>query len=599
MGIEVAYSGQSQKKSCMDEYDDMNSDDDKKIDEVNETNEEDSTFSQKCKVLREYLASYNAKYSHCFKGDASSYFLFTINSIKVALKKCTEHEKRQAVLESEKEKQIITADDSGEPLVVDEDSSKAALSVEKKSELLDKGKDETCESKQFEDQKQQCIEGTHSSEPESRNEEITSGSSQDVSLSNGSLSPNHGQPDNKAQSSASHSRADSLSDATTLESPETGEIVPQLDNGLRGVSFIDSESKNPSDVSRLGNRNHLNTKIHDSYDLISEHHIFPGASKFTITVPSVRQVDKTDQTLQHGAADTLPSEISAKESSPELSLHGEETSTISAPSPAGEMVSTDLDLTPEGQAPTGIPSTTGMLPHSDKSMSIVAPLPLEQSLFAERTASTTHILTDGIMLPTSQYLLASQTSSPAQYLSQSQPSTPKGNLSPQNQLSPEMEIPAQTLLLRQRCDHSKTSCDEYITLSQTDLQKLNMLNHKSGVQSTLHNGDSSSKGEYTLENHSVQNYTKSSTSYTGSGGTSIKLYVIIILVILAIILLSILLFKYACLRGHFSKKKKKKRQRIQEELDRIMYSPSIFNEKNMYLPYTRLENSYNDIAYEI
>lgn len=52
------------------------------------------------------------------------------------------------------------------------------------------------------------------------------------------------------------------------------------------------------------------------------------------------------------------------------------------------------------------------------------------------------------------------------------------------------------------------------------------------------------------------------------------------------------------MRGYFLKKKKKKRQRIQQELDRIMYSTSIFDEKNMYLSYSRLQNSYYDILYE-
>ncbi|SBS89358.1 PIR protein [Plasmodium ovale] len=78
----------------------------------------------------------------------------------------------------------------------------------------------------------------------------------------------------------------------------------------------------------------------------------------------------------------------------------------------------------------------------------------------------------------------------------------------------------------------------------------------------------------------------------------IKMYIIIGVIIFAVILLFILLFKYACLRGYFSKKKKKKRQMIQEELDRLMYSPSIFDEKNMYLPYTQLENSYYENEYE-
>ncbi|SBT02873.1 PIR Superfamily Protein [Plasmodium ovale curtisi] len=43
---------------------------------------------------------------------------------------------------------------------------------------------------------------------------------------------------------------------------------------------------------------------------------------------------------------------------------------------------------------------------------------------------------------------------------------------------------------------------------------------------------------------------------------------------------------------------KKKRQMIQEELDRLMNSPSIFDEKNMYLPNTHLEKSYEEYRYE-
>ncbi|SBT57380.1 PIR Superfamily Protein [Plasmodium ovale wallikeri] len=46
------------------------------------------------------------------------------------------------------------------------------------------------------------------------------------------------------------------------------------------------------------------------------------------------------------------------------------------------------------------------------------------------------------------------------------------------------------------------------------------------------------------------------------------------------------------------KKKKRKRQMIQEELDRLMNSPSIFDEKNMYLSYTYLEKPYEEYIYE-
>ncbi|SBT00254.1 PIR Superfamily Protein [Plasmodium ovale curtisi] len=47
---------------------------------------------------------------------------------------------------------------------------------------------------------------------------------------------------------------------------------------------------------------------------------------------------------------------------------------------------------------------------------------------------------------------------------------------------------------------------------------------------------------------------------------------------------------FTTLGRRFSKKKKKKRQEIQEELERIMYSPSNFNENNMYLSYAHLED---------
>ncbi|SBT31175.1 hypothetical protein POVWA2_002790 [Plasmodium ovale wallikeri] len=51
-------------------------------------------------------------------------------------------------------------------------------------------------------------------------------------------------------------------------------------------------------------------------------------------------------------------------------------------------------------------------------------------------------------------------------------------------------------------------------------------------------------------------------------------------------------------REIFSKNKKTKRQKIREELDKIMYSPLNFEEDNIYLSYSRPEYSFYDAEYE-
>ncbi|SBS82469.1 PIR Superfamily Protein [Plasmodium ovale curtisi] len=82
----------------------------------------------------------------------------------------------------------------------------------------------------------------------------------------------------------------------------------------------------------------------------------------------------------------------------------------------------------------------------------------------------------------------------------------------------------------------------------------------------------------------------SSTPETQPWMNALKMYIIIGLAILGSLLLLILLFKFTSLGSRFSNKKKKKRQEIQEELERMMYSPSNFNENNMYLSYAQLED---------
>lgn len=190
MGVKVVFSEQLQGKTCMDEYNDISTDDDKKIEDVNKTDEDDPTFTQKCNILRQYLNEYNAKYSHCFTGEDSVYFLYTISSINGALTKCTNY-KRRLELESHRTKSIHVESKLGEKYSQVDHSAKGTVSPGEEGEATSECKEETCKTKHLENQEQSERGGTRGGEPDSRSEQITSGSSQELEAPTDTLSTGH------------------------------------------------------------------------------------------------------------------------------------------------------------------------------------------------------------------------------------------------------------------------------------------------------------------------------------------------------------------------------------------------------------------------
>ncbi|SBT57689.1 PIR Superfamily Protein [Plasmodium ovale wallikeri] len=226
MGVKVAFSEQLQGKTCMDEYNDISSDDDKKIEDVNKTDEEDPTFTQKCNILRQYLNEYSAKYSRCFTGEYSGYFLYTISSINEALTKCTNYERRLE-LESDRKKLINVESKLGEKDSHVDHSEKGKVSPGEEDEATSECKEETCKTKHLENQEQSESEGMLDGEPDSRSEQITSGSSQELGTPTDTLSTGHevlgtishvssADPEDKDSPSRAHA-----SDTLTIQ-PETG-----------------------------------------------------------------------------------------------------------------------------------------------------------------------------------------------------------------------------------------------------------------------------------------------------------------------------------------------------------------------------------------
>ncbi|SBT73151.1 hypothetical protein, conserved [Plasmodium ovale] len=409
MGVDVTFSSQSKGKTCTDEYYEIDSDDDKKLEVVNETDETDSTFLQKCSILKQYLVLYNEKYNHCFNSEAAVYFLTNREMINTALMRCARYEELQATLEHGKEKEVITEKELGEKHTQHEDLAVETVSSGKEGEPTAECKEEICKTPHSREQTQEETNVIGGEEPDSRGDKVVAGFPQEPVLVYNSLSTN-----------------------------------PDQSGHENHLSEADSEGITNTDA-----RGHATYHSMDSPD-----------DEVTELLTFLYRKHPVQIIFSEVAGSTLVRE------------------------PPREMKQTFENVPSTGES---------------------SPLP--------------------------------------EVSSQKKPKTEEGK-----QLSPELSL------------------------------------ESAPEQASTHTGLSHSGAVLVPEEE--------------PGTNPIKMYIIIILVILAIVLLSILIFKYAYLRGYISKKKKKKRQRIQDELDRLMYSPSIFDEKNIYLPYTQLENSYYCNEYE-
>ncbi|SBT57877.1 PIR Superfamily Protein [Plasmodium ovale wallikeri] len=190
MGVDVTFSSQSRGKTCTDEYSEIDPDDDKKLEVVNETDETDSTFLQKCSVLKQYLVSYNEKYKHCFNSEAAVYFLANREMINTALTRCTRYEKLQETLEREKGKKVVTEKELGEKHTQEEDLAVRTVSSGKEGEPTAECKEEICKTPHSREQTKEETNVIGGEEPDSRGDKVVAGFPQEPVLVYNSLSTN-------------------------------------------------------------------------------------------------------------------------------------------------------------------------------------------------------------------------------------------------------------------------------------------------------------------------------------------------------------------------------------------------------------------------
>ncbi|SBS91361.1 PIR Superfamily Protein [Plasmodium ovale curtisi] len=335
MAVKVSFSEKSQSKTCMDEYFDIDPVIEKKLDDVNKTDENEDIFLEKCNDLRKYLESYNAQYKHCFDDEASYYFVHNRSLMDTALIRCTNYEKRLEESKSEQQAQVNKADEPGESHAEEEDSTKVALLGENKIETSEDCTDATCKSKELEDQKKPQREGANSGEPESKGELNTLETSQGLTLSHSPLSANQLQSGNEDHSSTFHTtEGTSLNDVPNISSKvdETGNTKTLL---------TDSPS----------------TPVKESVPLRS-----PSSSSATIRESPDDLVNQIDPIPKGSVTGAPLSQSSVKQSSPGQLADVEEVAPINPILSTAEFPTIGSFLTPaDGESnglslPPGVPS---------------------------------------------------------------------------------------------------------------------------------------------------------------------------------------------------------------------------------------------------
>ncbi|SBT00605.1 hypothetical protein POVCU1_061120, partial [Plasmodium ovale curtisi] len=242
MGVDVTFSSQSKRKTCTDEYYEIDPEDDKKLEVVNETDEKDSTFLQKCSVLKQYLVLYNEKYKHCFNSEAAVYFLTNRQMINTALIRCNRYEELQATLEREKGKQMITEKELGEKHAKEEDLAEGTISSGKESESTPECKEAICKTSHSEEQIQEETKEIGGEESDSRGDKDISESPQEPVLVDNSLSINPDQSGHESHPSKSDSEEISTStcytDITDTDAPghATYHSIDAPDDEVTGIA---------------------------------------------------------------------------------------------------------------------------------------------------------------------------------------------------------------------------------------------------------------------------------------------------------------------------------------------------------------------------
>ncbi|SBT02414.1 PIR Superfamily Protein [Plasmodium ovale curtisi] len=639
-------------EECFNEYFEAREETEAKVDVVIKIDENNNELSNKCNALEEYLNHYNKKYEKCFKGDIGYMYLQIRNSISQALTKCDRHDESHTSRMREGKKLTPDSEQYKGPPEVDDPETKTS-ELEKGSKAAQEGKDEFCKTECSGKQGMPGIKEAHGDKPEQGKDKVTFRSSQEGASPNTFLPTNRENTQDVTYSPIVNKEEDrSLKDLPSLEAPGTGEKDTHPDKSPKDDLHATSDPKRTSDVTGLGNDNLLCTHTSNNSTITPEA-LIPRNSHCVIRIESqIDKFHNTFPSLTASVTNISLSQNSAKASRLVLSPDTEEgvTSGPHSPdlvvqpttslSPGAVIEHADLssqfpklaspglstsapevaaqDSSSRGKEPGhpnsilpvgevthfGSPSHTEMPPFYGEPSSEITSSQDSESIHSTHFLRGEQRLSDSHITSNEQLSLGLHSSSISETISTLQSPYSMQRLNNRLSSSGQQEIPdrmlpsAEGTVPREQETEFNQETKSSVELGKTRKEYneehisdiFTITNHTSENQSALHNKVLSQNSAGSSGNGIVTYDTNPVTPETEPEGFPLRMYVIIILIILGVLLLLIILFKFTSLGGLFSKKKKNKRQEMQEELEKIMYSPPNVEKNSIFFSYGSIEH---------
>ncbi|SBS93260.1 PIR Superfamily Protein [Plasmodium ovale curtisi] len=552
--IQVTYwnSGLSREETkikCIEKLTEIRNHINGEIPKLNKSSLGEIDFVLKCLNLQEYINDEKHKYDDCFKDNSININPDVKKSIELVIQKCDEDNAEIKELQTDQEEPIDLKAKPEESPTEHEDCKKETAVEGKECETKLENGAVTLEAQQLTDQGKQELNGGLSSEsdpntvPEGNLRESIAVAGEDKSRSSSSNLAEVAGP--KADSPAGDS-GDTMTVNSRVSSREESNDIGATDDLRRTSSQSEGDSSLP--VATTGSST------------------FPNFSSSVVTETSDNGISFT--------CDTQHIKIFGNSSTGtyvEGKTTGSHPPTEEQPSAAASSSYGDLSTSEELEM--GGKSSRGE--HGDSAGKGIDGKQDQQRAVSGQEQSTETHLTYGKPSSDGQIVRHDQ-SSDAGLL---------GSIPQQNALEGYTTQDTSHREGGPRANESERQINGH-------LSKENIYQRHSQTQDHTHpTGSPSDGGKLTTEdgNSSILHYEL--------GGITIKTYITIGLSILGFILLLTFLIKFTAFGRIFSKKKKKNRQTIQEELHRIMYSPSSLEEQNIYMSYGNSEYSQYDSQY--
>ncbi|SBT56594.1 PIR Superfamily Protein [Plasmodium ovale wallikeri] len=570
--IQVTYWGsnldhEGKREFCIRKLADIQNHVDEEILKLSKTHEE-ALYYINCQELKEYIEDNEKKYAECFNGEFVTVGEDIKNSIKNAVKKC------------------VNFVDDFNLTTMNKEELTSFIANEEKTKIEEGCKEGTVPQGKECKAKSELGEKSHEAEQGVELPDIDQKSkdAQETREGSASESLSHSQPQNDLQKAVRGTPHSESSPSGIVHTKETKQSVDS--------SFVQHET--------IGDDTHLISSPRE----IPENTLSPSGPFYMrdlekisslITDTFVSHTDAVAPAPPSDPSDGVSTETSANgrdqiSGSPHVQDSGDsatEGHLTGQRQSASNLSPTRQSVSEEQSSPGDQKESMGLTSPSGEVSLGAHPVPGEQSESDQQPLASLHGSSNEGRQMDMEHSSALQTSHPNKESLERE----AGKARERNGLFSQSQHDTQDHSLPSSTSFSENARDGTFSIVH------NNHNHNYCDTTTLYNAHCLTVGVQTGARDMGTEDGNSSILDSELGGITIKTYITTGLSFLGFILLFIFLMRFTVLGRIFSRNKKKNRQIIQEELRRIMYSPSSLEEQNIYFSYDNSEYSQYDSQY--